>query len=127
MTITGQAVGQAEDGAHGSEIPDGKHVTAWNLDAIGRSYDEAKANIADLGAPAAQDGTDGSPDTEAIDGDAIKPPAGSRTPSAGPASTTSPREPEVAPGALAPEPTPVPGRSWRTWRRWFSVRTEPDA
>ena len=98
MTTTRTAAG---------EILDGEHVPAWDPDAIGRSYDEAKANIAvDTGAWA-QDEDEPWPETEKIDVQAIKPPAASRAP-----------VPE-----RAPESPAAPRRGRQAWRRWFSVGT----
>jgi hypothetical protein len=90
------------------ELLDGEQVPTWDPEAIGRSYDEAKANIAvDTGAWA-QDEDDPWPETEKIDVHAITPPPASR-----PSSSPEP----------APEPPAGPRRPWQAWRRWFSVAT----
>jgi hypothetical protein len=88
------------------EFLDGEHVPAWDPDAIGRSYDEAKANIAVETGAEAPDVDDAWPQTEKIDVQAIKPPTASRT--------TTPE--------LAPEPPAGPWRAWRAWRGWFAVQ-----
>lgn len=93
------------------ETEHGERVTDWDLNHIARSYDAAKANIADPAAEWAHDENEAWPETEAIDVRAINPPAASRG--------TSP-EPAPAPrrhGVGAPAAHP-----WRAWRSWFSFR-----
>ena len=118
MTTTRQALGKIRDGNHVAAIPGGEDVGAWDPDAIGRMYDEAKANIADPAAAwADEDVTDPWPETEKIDVRAIQPPAASRASSPEPA---SPRALEAPAGPAAPEPPADAGRPRLAWRRWFS-------
>jgi hypothetical protein len=127
MTTTRKAVGETRDGEHVSNTPDGEDLTAWHLDAIGRWYDEAKANIADVaGASTAHDLNDPWPQTERIDVRTIRPPVASRGSSREPASASCPEEVVAPTRHLAPEPPAVPGGPRRAWRRWFSVRTGPN-
>ena len=64
-------------------------TASWDLDAIGRMYDEEKANIAEMRDPLAPEQMyDHWPETEEIDVDAIVPP---------PAPAAPPQEATVAP------------------------------
>lgn len=102
----------------------GEHVRAWDPDAIARTYDAAKADIADLaGTSTAQDADEPWPETEAIDVRAITPPPASRTSAAEPARPSCPRGHVAPPLPTAPgAPAAAPRR--RSWRRWFAG---PDA
>jgi hypothetical protein len=114
MNTTWKARGETKDGEHVSNIPAGERGPVWDLDAIGRRYEAAKADISDPW-----------PETEAIDVRAITPPAASRGPSTEQASASCLDETEVAGGRLVPDPPAVPGRPLRAWRRWLSRRTGP--
>jgi hypothetical protein len=68
-------------------------TATWDLDAIGRMYDEEKANIAEMRDPLAPEEVyDAWPETEEIDVDAITPPP--------------------APAPRPDEATVVPRRPW---------------
>jgi hypothetical protein len=101
----------------------GEHVRAWDPDAIARTYDAAKADIADpAGASTTEDADEPWPETEAIDVGSIRPPAG-RGAGREPARPSCPRGHEAPPLPTAPDaPAASPRR--RAWRRWFSG---PDA
>ncbi len=122
MTSIRKALGATQNGNYAAEIPVGEQVTGWDPDAIGRMYDEAKANIADeAGTWAADDAEEPWPETEEIDVGAIEPPTPSRR--SEPASAPSPSLLEAPAARPAPEPPSLPGRPWRAWRRWFTAGT----
>jgi hypothetical protein len=107
MTTTWQAAGKVQGGTD---------VTAPELDAIARMYDEAKARIADLADPSAEPvATDLWPETEEIDVAAIEPPVPSRRSSTEPDMASNPLT------AVARPATERPGALRRPWRRWFSL------
>lgn len=104
MTTAWKVLGETQDGQYGPDTPDG-----WDLDAIGRRYDAAKADIADPAGPSApQEGNDPWPETEAIDVQATKPPAPRRRSSD-----------EQTAGHRPDDPVDL-GRPWRALRRWFA-------
>ena len=118
MTTTWESVGKTEDAESVREVGDGGGVTAPDLDAVERMYDEAMACIAEMAGPVAAATADPWPETEEIDVNAIKPPTASSGSSAPePASPT--HEPWVLAGPFA---TSCWAASPRPWWQWFSIR-----
>ena len=121
MTTTWESAGDVQDGAGVTEVRDGDgDVTAPELDALERTYDEAMACIADMAGAWAPDTEDPWPETEEIDVRAIKPPEVSRRASTPQQATASPaREPRALARQVAAR---RPEAALRPWRRWFADR-----
>ena len=118
MTTTWDSVGRIQAGESARKARDGDGVTAPDLDAVERMYDEAMACIAEMAGPVAAATADPWPETEEIDVNAIMPPAASTT-----SSTPEPGSPTHEPWVLA---GPVAPSCWaaspRPWWQWFSIR-----
>jgi hypothetical protein len=106
MTTTWTALGSAQQGQYASDVPAGERRPVCDLDAIGRGYDAAKADIADMTGPFVARDEDPWPQTEAIDVRLITPPP-------------------PAPRRVV-DPPADRGRPWRAVRRWIGRRTGID-